>query len=180
MSDTIKLYSVVEASLVKQRLLRGSIPALTGIILLVLSGAFMPADQLSRWGFAILAATILLITWGLLPYRRLSYAQANPHSLELSSDGAFCYRGRRKTPILTVPFASVADIRYVDEATGYGIGIQLRDPAPEPVVVHDPPIDMAAHRASAQAACQCDLFFPLFDRTSYDELRACIDSDEDG
>ncbi len=77
----VKIRSSICSQLMKSTLLKGTLYAALGVIILVLAGAFLPSETLTTFGLPIFIMGIGLITFGLLPYRRLTSIEKCPNEL---------------------------------------------------------------------------------------------------
>lgn len=110
MNDTFRIYSTVPSQILKQALMRGTLIASAGGALLLIAGAFLDAHVLSVYGFPIFALAILLVTYGLFPYRRLHQLTTFPDELCLTPTQLF-YK-RKGEIIMEIPCRWIAAARY--------------------------------------------------------------------
>lgn len=168
--DTIALHSRVPAKLLRKTLFRGSFLAITGGLIICITGAFLPATKLAIWGPLLFGASIGLITLGLCPYRRLMRIQQNPHTLLITSNEIIEYRDHSGRLRLTIPFSTITNIRFLKQ----GIGLSFHSNPPTPITLHHPPMDIESIQKKIRTQTGCDLLLPLFDEKSYKELRECL------
>lgn len=154
----------------RHALMRGSLIAALGIALLVYAGAFIPAATLHIWGWLIYAFGIGLITFGLLPYRRLSRLEKKPHEIIVDDKDRllFLLRGRKT---FSVPTQSIDTIEFAPEKYMYGIAINLKRPIEGKVIVHDSSFNMQRFMDASQKKHRCDLFLPYFTNRSCNILK---------
>ncbi len=163
----------IKPALMRSLLLRGSLLAGAGALLLVTAGAFLPTAHLKIWGLPLLIVAFLFITIGLLPYRRLTKLEVQ--SNELHYDGTSLLFVSKGKPVLRIPAASIAMLCYREEDPHYGLCIQLKTPLPEKVIVLQARFDLKGMlSASRQCMPGCDLFFPYFSERSCNELGECL------
>ena len=162
MEEPLILQSSIKSSLMRFVLLRGTFLAAMGGLILVLSGIFFSGSTLSLWGFFIFFLAMSLITLGLLPYRRLRQLETNPYQL-ISQDQTWHFQAKGQL-ILSLPMQSIAHTIYVDNHA-YGIGIFLKHPLPQKIVIHQRHFNIENLRKG-----DCDLFFPYFSRRAYSQF----------
>lgn len=152
------LRSSVKPSLKQHFLWRGSLLGLFGIILILFGGTFLKVHTLSIWGLPLLAGGFLLITWGLLPYRKLTILEIKPHLLELHPN--FFLLTMHGKPRVSVPWSRVEKAEFVENASRYGIAIWLKNQG-EKTIVYDPKITFDKEGY---------LFLPYFSERAYREF----------
>ncbi len=118
--DAIVLRSTIRPELMRRTLFRGSLIAGIGIIFLVLAGIFLPVGLLSLWGIPIYLFSLGLVTWGLLPYRKLTRLEKKPEKICISNDGLLTYQN------MIIPLLSIKSCEYIDDENRYGIKITLK------------------------------------------------------
>lgn len=143
--ETLTLRTTVTSSMLKKTLMRGCIPAFVGILLIAIGGATLPPESLQFWGLPLLAIGLGLITYGLLPYRKLSRLQLNPDQIKVFDQDHLLYI-KKGTPLLSIPCEAISNIDYLEEKDRYGIVL---------------------HAGTA-------LFLPYFSRRSYQELQTYL------
>ncbi len=125
MKNSLTLYSAIKADLLKKALFIGTLIALPGILLIVGLGAWMPERYLNNFGFFAFATGIGLITYGLLPYRRLSRLESFPYKLVLDETTLILFH--RDKVKLKVLFSEISHLDYFNEQREYGINIFFKD-----------------------------------------------------
>lgn len=93
--DSLTFYGRVPPDLIKKALLWGSLKGFFGLILLPFGGLFFIAG-------------LLLIAWGLIPYRQLKKLEQAPPTLTLTNHGLSYKVGEKTT------FFSSNDIQTID------------------------------------------------------------------
>lgn len=122
----LTLRSSIKPALMRHILMRGSCISGIGVIILLLSGAYLSPDHLKIWGLPIFIAGIALITWGMLPYRRLRHLELHPYRITVDAEGSLQFSKDSK-PIFTTPIEAIAQINYIEKKHLYGIEITLKD-----------------------------------------------------
>lgn len=128
--DLLKLRSSIKPDLMKKALFRGSFLGGMGVIILFFSGAFLPVHILSIWGIPLFFLSMGFITFGMLPYRKLTRLEKVPDELILSSKDLLVYRRKGKV-IFTTPLSSIRTCSYKDDESVYGITITLSESGKE-------------------------------------------------
>lgn len=155
--EPLKLRSSVKSSLKRYTLIRGTLIAGLGALLIVVTGIYLPVQEMQIWGLPILIMGLGLIAFGLMPYRRLSRLENSPNEVILFDDSfQFFSKGRK---IYTVPFSSIDKTSLIDNGTDYGIAIWLKKSPEQKVIVHD--------KKLAYARKGCDIFLPYFTERSF-------------
>lgn len=169
----IKEFLIVRASissaLLRATLFRGFAVALIGICILLVAGSYLPVESLHKWGWGLFLIALGLITWGMLPYRRLSRLQVKPDELVLLDQNHMTYVQRGKK-ILTIPVSSIAQMRYISHPSAYGIAIWLKPSPSKPVIAHQAFKEVEQMRKQGQRINKADVFLPYFNQRAYDEL----------
>jgi hypothetical protein len=177
MSEIIKLRSTIRPELMWSALLRGTLFATVGALLLIYGGTTLPKNSLIGWGIPLVLVSLMLIAFGLIPYRRLSRLQVNPDEIHIK-ETSFCFISKKKM-CFTVPFASIEKIELLERRALYGIGVQLKHNPSEKISVHDPRFDMQRYQACSQKRFDCDLFFPYFTSHAVEELKEVFEGEGD-
>ncbi len=155
MADTLSLFSCVHPQLMRSTLFRGVGLALLGLTPLIYAGLFLPVTPLNRWGAPLFLLSMLLITWGLLPYRKLTRLEKKPDQLLIQENGTIEYYVRG---ILQLSMAQdeIDHVSYFHSPSKYGIALW--------------------RKASKQEISP--LFFPYFSERSYRELESLLEPKE--
>lgn len=169
--------SSISSALMRQALMRGFSLGFLGALILLIPGSFLPPALLHKWGWALFLTAIGLITWGLLPYRRLSKLQLNPDKLILVDEEHISYfqQGRK---ILTLPIESIASVREISVQRFYGIAVEFKTPPIEPIQVHGNSSEVEKMRKQGMKYGKADLFFPYFTKHTCMELEKLLGTDE--
>ncbi|GAB4230832.1 MAG: hypothetical protein Tsb0021_09050 [Chlamydiales bacterium] len=85
----------------------------------------MPVDFLQHWGILIWMAGLLLIAWGLIPYRFLCLLSIKPNQIEITEDEYLYYFSRGKLR-LKLPLQQIHQLHYIDHPRKYGITLSLK------------------------------------------------------
>jgi len=167
-SDVTTVRSSVQSTLIRRALIRGTILAGAGAILLALSGSLIPPGALWIWGLPIYITSIALIALGMLPYRQLKRLEMNPYAL--IQDDLWLRFSSKGELLFSIPLTSIAETKYIDDQYIYGIGVWLKKPLPQKIVVRDRHFDLEAFMKKSQKEHGCDLFFPYFTERSAIQL----------
>jgi len=172
MHETLILRSSVSSPLMRHVLFKGFSIAFVGILLLVLTGIYLPVTSLKAWGWLIFFFSLALIAWGLLPYRRLSRLQLKPDELIIANGDGLTYVSKGKK-VLSFPLDSVRQISCINKPHYYGIAIYFKDSSHSPMTIYEVAVVEKLQRGRRKMK-RGDLFFPYFNRRSYDELKDWI------
>lgn len=169
MHNRLSLHSSVSRTLMKQSLFQGFAFALIGISGLLYASVFIDLSELQRWGWLLFLFGLGLIAFGMLPYRRLSRLQLNPHELRLidSDHIGYFFKGN---PLLTLPLTSIDKMEFINRKTLYGIAVWLKPPPYPPVVVHQGRKEINRLRKQGRQLAKADLFFPYFTQRAHRDL----------
>lgn len=153
----------------KRSLFKASTVSGLAIFLLAIAGSMMPLQLLSEWGFLMLLICGTLITWSMLPYRKLERLESNPDYLWTNSKGDLVY-GKQDLPILTIPLQSIDTSFFIDKKNIYGIGIVLHSHPQEKIRIHQVSFNFKTLQTSSLRKYGCDIFLPYFSERSFNEL----------
>jgi hypothetical protein len=145
---------------------RGTAIAALGAFLMVITGAFLPLEQLSRWGWILFLIGFSCIAAGLIPYRLLTRLEKKPNEIVIGQDGLIHYF-QRGQETFTIPQEMVKEIIYIDRKEIYGIGLKLAPSSQQKVIKHAGSLKNGFFEMRKYG---CDIFFPYFSRRSYNEL----------
>lgn len=158
MNDNLRLRSSIRPALKRSLLFRGTLIASAGIALLLFASLTLPVTSLAHWGIFILGISLVLITAGLLPYKRLTRLEIQPHELLLTNQEISFFQNR--IPRLTLLWSNIEKTSYIDHPSQYGIALWLKNP--------DPALENMIQKCRKRYGC--DLFFPFFSARSYREM----------
>ncbi len=168
--------SAVKPELIRSTLSRRGWVAVLGASLIVLTGTVLPFDWIKLWGLPLFLIGLVLVAFGILPYRKLSRLQLHPHRLEY--DGEFFHFLKQGKPLFKIPEISVDHITFLEKELLYGVAVYLKKPAPEKVVVLDKRFDIEAFVEDSKRRFDgCDLFLPYFSKKTVQDLKALLESD---
>ena len=159
---SVKLRSSIKSSYKRYVLFRGTLIAVIGALLIVMSGIYLPVQEMRIWGLPALVVGVGLIALGLLPYRRLSRLEDKPNEIILlDKEFQFFTKGKK---VFTIPYASIDKIDHMDNRCCYGIALWIKKSPEQKVIVHD-------KKASFSKKQNGDIFLPNFTERSYEILR---------
>lgn len=167
-NDSIKLFSSVKPALLRASLIRGTLMALCGILLLAYGGTFLTVETLSLWGPPLLVVGGGLMVLGLLPYRRLCRLEVLPNELVVT-DVLMQFLERGKL-IYSIPRESIEEIKYYEKGNDYGLCITFKEGIAKKMIVHNPRFEMAAYQKRSRQLYGCDLYIPYFGRRTFTRL----------
>lgn len=164
----MKFYTTITPRIKRQLLFRGTPIASLGILLLSYGGVFLSPSQLNIWGIPLVLLSIMLIAIGLIPYRRLCRLESTPDCLVLDTTGmTLVQQGKRR---YMIPHDSIEKMEYIEKGGDYGIGIWLKQPIPEKVVVYDPRFDMQLFQNKMVKRYGCPLYLSRFSRRTFAQI----------
>jgi len=118
--ETIKLRSSIKPTLKRKVLMRGTLIAGLGGIILLYCGVFTPAETLEQWGMIPFLLAVILITVGLLPYRKLTRLETTPHEIVgYTNDRLDVFLKKRKRH--SIPLDAIEGLHYIEKKDRYGI-----------------------------------------------------------
>jgi hypothetical protein len=168
MADNLILRSTIHADLRRYTLLKGSILALFGIFMILISGIFLPKEILDLWGLPVFVIGMGFITWGLLPYRQLSRLESRPNELHLTPSQDLDYIEQGQVA-LRIPLKAVKKWIHSETDQLYGIGVVLNHGMENSVIMYQNLHQSATHPTILKEF-NVNFFFPYFSKRSYDEL----------
>ena len=168
--DQLVLRSSVKLWLKQKVVFKGTLLASLGALLLLYVGAFMPPNILGVWGWMILLFGLWLISFGLLPYRKLCRLETQYHEIILT-DHREMLVALKKNPTCSIPLSSIAHVAYLEYPQGYGIGVWLKKPTEDKVVIYDPKFLPEQSVKPVRQMAECDLFIPYFSARAFDSLQ---------
>ena len=118
-------YSSIKPNLKRYLIRRSLLFVLPGFVLLFYMGVFLKTSALERWGLWGFALSFVLISAGMIPYRRIIRLETTPHSLSLEKDG-LCFTHAKKGAIV-FPIDQIKTFHFVQRKGFYGIRMQLED-----------------------------------------------------
>ena len=173
--EVFKIRSSIKPQLLGATLKRGSFFGAAGALLIIFGGTFLSVDQLKVWGIPIFFSGLLLIAFGLYPYRKLNRLETKPH--EFHYDGETFFFLKQGKPLFKIAEKSIEKMDYVEKNELYGIAIWLRRPIEEKVLVLQAHFDFKAFASdSAKRFEGCDLFLPFFSKNTWLRLQGVINS----
>jgi hypothetical protein len=154
---TLTYYSSVTPFLKHQALKKLLLLAAPGALFLVISALFIQSQSI---GFIIFCSCLLMITWGLVPYRKIIQLERTPHKIFITKDTlAFFMKGRE---MFQIPTKDITKAEYQDDLKLYGIKAFLKDSSSLPRS------HLGWHQQSKKIGC--DLFFPYFRKNHAQEI----------
>lgn len=96
-----------------------------GALLILIGGIFLPVGVLQICGIPIFFSGMLLIGFGLFPYRHLNRLQLKPH--EIHYDGTQLLFLKQGKPFLQIKDTAIESLTYQEKKHLYGIHLRLCD-----------------------------------------------------
>lgn len=168
MDPICKLKSTILPSLKKTLLFRGSFIASLGAVFLIYTGTQLSQETLSNWGLVFFFGSLLLIRFGLVPYRKIC-------KKELHFDELFLFQNHlsfrsKDHGTFHLEFSDIASIDYSPHKI-YGIQIFFKEGAFEKIKA---PKEYQQYRDYCKKKWECDWFLPYFSHPSYEKLQASL------
>lgn len=123
MNDGIKLFTTIKPNLLKYYLIKSTILSIFGISVLFLGGIFLPSYLLAYFGIPILLLGGALITWGMIPYKKINRLELKPNEI-LLTDSYFQYFESRK-PIISIPIQQISEYDFFENDIDYGVKVYI-------------------------------------------------------
>ena len=168
MKDTLSLYTCIRPELLHTKLIKGFIPALIGVLIIVAGGIFLDTSMMKKWGLVFFLFGISLITYGLFPYRQLSSLTQQPDMLRITRLNRIELYSKG-TKLLTLPLDEIKQMYFVENANIYGIGIFLKSKESLTLEIHNIKFDKMQKKYLRYA--EADIFLPYFSSRSFQELQ---------
>lgn len=162
-------HTQVKPELKRSKLLRGSVIAGVGALILLIGGAAVPPSQLHVWGWLIALVSFGLIAIGMIPYRRLCRLEERPAKLVINDVNELIYIHNDLKKI-TIPYEIIEKMEYFEDGNIYGIGVWIKKDAAKKIRVHDPLFDYQRRQKQAKKRFGCDLFLPFFSKRTLGDL----------
>ena len=118
-------YSSIKPNLKRYLIRRSLLFVLPGFFLLFYMGVFLKTSALESWGIWGFALSFILISVGMIPYRRIIRLETTPHSLSLDEEG-LCFTHAKKGEIV-FPIDQIQAFQFVERKGFYGILLQFKD-----------------------------------------------------
>ena len=165
----LTLSTTITSKLLQHTLFRGFFIALLGILMLVIGGIYFSPAFLKIWGGILFLISMLFISIGLLPYRRLTQLQLNPNQLLLTDSLNLTFYAKKKK-IFTLPFKCIQRLAYIEQGKNYGIAIWLSSFEDSSIKIHYSSRLIQELKKLGIKHGNADLFLPYFTKRSYQEL----------
>lgn len=173
--DSLILRSCIRSSLKRSVLLRGTILAAVGGIL-ILAGGFISKGVLSVWGLPLYFVGIGLIAIGLIPQRKLQMLENTPNEIHVDREFTLTFRSKNK-PLFSIPLASIKKIEYVERDHLYGLAIWFLQPPTHKIILFNPTFNLKNLHLESKKKFNCDLFLAYFSKHSLQELFDFVDTE---
>lgn len=118
------LFSKIRKTTKKNLLIRGLILATFGSLLLFGMGTFASIGTLSTLGFPTFALSMLLIGFGLIPYRKYVKLETHPHQVRFEK-ASLTFTSNRGNH-LTIPYTEISEVSFIDGKHKYGVMLKRK------------------------------------------------------
>lgn len=165
----LTLHSSIKPSLKKEKVLQGSLWGALGIAIWLFGALFLTLEIFTLWGLPILLIGGGFITYGLLPYRKLTRLESNPHQILVDESEQLIFF-MDKQPLIKISLKDIEEIAYLDDDNRYGIGLWLKKTLSQNFewMLSNPNFEQ--YRSQCQKNYFCDVFLPYFSKRSFEEL----------
>lgn len=125
----MKFRSTITPELKRKTLFRGTAVSLIGISALFYAYFYVSENTLEKWGWAFYLWGLLLIVWGMLPYRRLLKIEDLPFELWSTGTGELelLNFGKNNRPFWKIFANKISSFSFKGDSTYYGIEIHAGD-----------------------------------------------------
>jgi hypothetical protein len=158
------LYTSIKPQILKKSLFIGSSFSITGAFCIVLSGAWLSMDTLQTYGIWILLTSFIVMSLGLLPFRRLKKLSQNPDHIQIHEEYFTVYSQEKK--ILSIPFNAIQELEYAEYKKRYGMSIFFKDALKEKICIHCRDFDMKSIQKKSRQEWGCSIFLPFYSERS--------------
>jgi hypothetical protein len=166
--------SSISSKLMRKTLFQGTFLAGIGGLALFLGGILLPLQEMKVWGPLLFLFSVGMITWGLLPYKRLKRLEEKPYRLTIE-DEHWLHFSEEGKPLFSIPMVSIECINFVEAGDKYGIGIFLKEFMPQKMIIEDSNFDLQKFVKRSRKQYAYDLFLPYFSELSHEELKGFHD-----
>jgi hypothetical protein len=166
--DSLILRTSINSSLKRSVLLRGTILAVLGAVV-ILAGGFISKGVLNVWGLPLYFVGIGLIAIGLIPQRKLQLLENNPNEIHIDHELIFTFRTKGK-PVFSIPLASIRKIEFMERDTIYVLALWFVQPPIHNIILFNSAINLKNLHADSKKKFSCDLFLAYFSKRSLQKL----------
>lgn len=168
----IKLYSSIKPQILKRTLFKGTIMGLVGVSILFLS-LFLPLSILKVCGLPLFLVSFMLIGGGMIPYKRLTKLEKQPHEIECNDLELLFSKGGRA--FFRLMLDKIQGIEFIETEEIYGIGIKLKKSSEGCLTLLTTHAHFATHTTTMKNHVpELDLFLPHFTYRSFHHLQEYI------
>lgn len=166
----MKIRSSIKRQLLRQVLIKGTILAICGVLILLFAGIFIPSNWLQWIGPFLIIISLLLITLGLYPYQQLKKLETKPHEITLIDEHHILFSWKQNLRLI-IPLNSIDKMEDIELDNQYGIALFLKNQGLNTIKVSDPNFSLKKFQKLCQEKYGCDLFLPYFSKRSFDLLQ---------
>jgi hypothetical protein len=118
-------FSTIRPCLKRHLIQRSLLFACPGFFLIFYMGVFLPVSSLERWGIWGFISAFILISCGMIPYRRITRLELHPHSLSLGREGFYFHHTRKGEKFFS--FQEIQTAYFIQKKGFYGIRLHLKE-----------------------------------------------------
>jgi len=126
MDDYLQIQTTITHFYLKSILYKGFCYAFLGVLILLIGGVFLPEPLMQRWGWLIYFSAFFFITYGLLPYRKITRLQNKPNEIKLTSRSFLEFWSQTHFQF-AIPLHLINSVRYFQKNKKYGMVLKLTD-----------------------------------------------------
>lgn len=116
-------FSSIQPKLKRYLIQRGLFFSLPGFFLLFYMGIFLSTSSLEKWGVWGFTISFMCISFGMIPYRRITQIETNPYRLSIKGH-ILCLTYTKKREV-TFPIHQIKQLTFVQRKSFYGIRLHL-------------------------------------------------------
>jgi len=163
-SSTRWIYSSISPLLKQKALQKLLFFAVPAVFALILSAFFFTAQMHAQFGFPLFAGVLVLVTYGVKPYRKFCQLEVKPHKLGIDKEHLKFFSKGKLT--LEIPVKHIEQLKYVENHSLYGIALYLKP-------FHSLNKDLSSWELQSQKHAKgCSLFFPYFRKEALEKLHS--------
>ena len=121
--DQVKLHASLPPKILSQKLLKGSLLALTPSLLLIGVGIIYPNTFLQDYGLLTFSIFLLSVTYGMIPYRKLLLKQMQHEEFLLTPEGFSYFSSKKK--VFEASWKSLEAVRYYESSDEFGVELEF-------------------------------------------------------
>ena len=118
-------FSSIQPHLKRYLIRRSSFFALPGFFLLLYMGIFLSTSSLAKWGLWGFVLGFILISYGMIPYRKIIHLETKPHSLTIEESVLRFHHSKKGEVVF--PKNQIETLSFLETKRSYGIRLHMKD-----------------------------------------------------